>query len=111
MKRTFKFYRDYLNRWFVDLPEWEGDVEELEMVLGADTMLDIIAQGEGEVMVTLSTESFENYNIRLIKLDDKTCSEGGAWYHAHSDFSDFEVWLCHVSEFVFGEHPENIYLV
>ena len=98
-----------MNRWFVNLPEWEGDIEELEMVLGADTMLDIIAQGQGEVNVNISTEPFDGYNIRLMK-KDKKCSEGGAWYNAHSDLFDFEVWLCHVNEFVFGYHPDNLYI-
>ncbi len=34
--RTFKFYKTEVGRWYVDLPEWEGSVDELEMVAGAD---------------------------------------------------------------------------
>ena len=42
--RTFRFNKEEDNRWFVDLPEWEGEKDELEMVLGADMLLDIISK-------------------------------------------------------------------
>ncbi len=61
--RRFRFYKDELNRWYVDLPEWEGDQAELEMVCGADTMLDILAQGDGEVRLTLSLEPIETFSV------------------------------------------------
>ncbi len=54
MTHWYKFYKDESGKWFIHLPEWEGDIAELEMVCGADTMLDIFAQGEDEVYLTLS---------------------------------------------------------
>ena len=54
MIRQFKFYKEETGRWYVDLPEWEGEKDELEMVAGADIFLEILAQDEPEVYVTLS---------------------------------------------------------
>ncbi len=39
MKRL-RFYKEEDHRWYVDLHEWNGSKEELEMVMGADIMLD-----------------------------------------------------------------------
>ena len=30
MTRKFKFYKEDDNRWFVDLPEWEGEKKNLD---------------------------------------------------------------------------------
>ncbi len=106
MKR-YKFYKEPNNRWFIDLPEWEGEKDELEMVMGADTMLDILSQGDDIVFLTMSTESFDNYSY-LLKLKDEIY-EGGL-YDLISDNFNFEVWICSVTKFVFGYFPENIYL-
>jgi len=57
---TFKFEKESDNKWYVVLPEWEGEHWELEMVMGADTMLDILAQGESEVYASLSLEPIDN---------------------------------------------------
>ena len=37
---VFDFERWEDGRWFVILPEWDGDQDDLEMVEGADKMLD-----------------------------------------------------------------------
>lgn len=106
--RRFRFYKDYIGRWFVDLPEWEGEKDELEMVMGADTMLDIIAQGQDQVFVTFSTEPFEGYDYTLILKEE--IWDGGT-YQLDGRYVDFEVWLCQVTKFVFdGKMPEIIYL-
>jgi hypothetical protein len=59
MKRL-KFYKESDNRWYVDLPEWEGSKAELEMVAGADSMLEYMAEGEAQVWIMLSEDEFEN---------------------------------------------------
>ena len=102
----FKFVKEY-NKWYVVLPEWEGPKADLEMVLGADTMLDIIAQGEHEVTVVISTKPFDGSNFTLTYLREE--SEGG-WYHLKGQFHEFELWLCKVTKFVFGDMPEKLYI-
>jgi hypothetical protein len=42
--RTIRFYKEPDSTWFADIPEWEGEKWELEMVMGADMMLEILAQ-------------------------------------------------------------------
>lgn len=106
--RRFRFYKDYTDRWFVDLPEWEGEKDELEMVMGADTMLDIMAQGQDQVYVTMSTEPFEGYDYMLFLKEE--IYDGGT-YELKGRYVGFDIWLCHVTKFVFdGKMPEIIYL-
>lgn len=106
MKR-YSFEQDIEdNRWYIVLPTWEGDRAELEMVSGADTMLDILAQGRSKVDITMSTEMFEGYTFTLSFLEE--CCGGGT-YLMKSEYHEFEVWLCHVTKFVFGELPIIIF--
>ena len=102
---TFKFEKESDNKWYVVLPEWEGEHWELEMVMGADTMLDILAQGESEVYASLSLEPIDN----AICLTFDKHYEGGGWYNLKSDLFEFPVWLCHVTKFVFGKLPNKIW--
>lgn len=108
-----KSYKFEVNnrRWYVVLPEWTGTKAELEMVCGADTMLDIIAEGESYVTLTLSLEPFEGA-VTLEKIADNA-SAGGADYIL-KEFGgiqyNLEMWLCDVTSFVFGHLPQTIYL-
>lgn len=105
--RNFRFQKDINGRWFIVLPEWEGEHDELEMVMGADTMLDIIAQGNDDVHLTLSIEPFENYDYILTLKEE--IYEGGT-YDLKGRYVSFEIWLCHVTKFVFGEMPKTLYI-
>ena len=113
--RTFKFYKEPTNRWYVELPEWTGSKAELEMIAGADTFLDIIAQGDHEVYLTLSTTPFEGAEVltlkNLGKLESWELGEG-AWYHLDKYKSipfNLRMWLCDVTKFIFNEFPNKIY--
>jgi hypothetical protein len=104
--KYFKFVRENSGRWYIVLPEWEGDRADLEMVLGADTMLEIYAQGENKVELSISTEHFDGaHELQYIRPEG-----GGGWYNYKSDIQEFEVWLCFVTKFVFGYFPQRIYL-
>lgn len=112
--RTFKFYRN-TGGWYVDLPEWTGEKWELEMVMGSDTFLDILAQDNNEIYVILSTEPFDGCETLHYLYDGRL--EGsefgeGAWYRLNQymglDFK-LEMWLCDVTKFVFGNFPKVIY--
>lgn len=113
--RNFKFYKEETGRWYVDLPEWEGERAELEMVMGADSFLEILSQGENEVYVTLSDTEFPNAErLRLLDLGRIEGIElgSGAWYSltSYKDIPyDIEMWLCDVTNFVFGGFPKVIY--
>jgi hypothetical protein len=111
MKRL-KFYKESDNRWYVDLPEWEGSKAELEMVAGADSMLEYMAEGEAQVWIMLSEDEFENAD-RLEFLRLATEIENGAFYKLDKYRGielGLEMWLCDVTKFVFGDFPKTIFL-
>ena len=41
MEQNLKFNKE-ADRWYIDLPDWTGTKGELEMVAGADTLLDCV---------------------------------------------------------------------
>lgn len=109
--KNFKFNKEKDGRWFIDLPEWKGDKDALEMVVGADTLLDIISQGEDSVNVDFSEEEFVGYQYLLTKNREEIEEYGGAWYDIKAvNLTPFECWLCGVTLFVFGYYPEKLYL-
>jgi len=113
--RTVKFYKESTGFWYIELPEWSGAKSDLQMVLGADTLLDIMAQGEAEVMVYFSTEPFNESNVLSWYAEgvDGDASHGGGMYKLsqYNGISyDLDMWLCDVTSFVFGgEMPDYIY--
>lgn len=111
MKRL-KFYKESDNRWYIDLPEWTGSKADLEMVAGADSMLEYMAEGEGRVWLVLSEQEFENADkLEFLRL--ATEIENGAFYKIDKYRGidvGLEVWLCDVTKFVFGDFPKTIFL-
>lgn len=106
--KLYRFTKEQNDRWFIVLPEWQGSKDELEMVMGADTMLDYIACGGSEVMLYLSEEPFDGYDLTLTL---KEYIYDGAMYSlTGKNFECFDVWLCEVTKFVFGEFPQTIYI-
>lgn len=114
MERICKFYKETTGEWFVDLPEWQGNKSALQMVLGADTLLDIMAQGHHEILVRFSTEGFPGSFVMSWLHDGYVSYEeaGGATYYLDTYRGiryDFNLWLCDVTTFVFNEFPKQIY--
>lgn len=114
MERVLRFYKTEENRWFVDLPEWPVEyIDALEMVAGADTMLDILSKNGDNVLLKISTEEREGY---IARLDIKELPENdfeGAFYMCdiaggNSQNNPFEVWLCGVTKYVFSKYPLTI---
>ena len=131
MTVTKKFYRED-GRWYIDLPEFIelglGNKNNLLMVDGADTLLDILAgnkpnkSADGtEVNVTFGNEPFDNYTHTLTKksigknqslLDQvgHATVEYGAYYNV-KELDNHQVWLCPVTEYVFGgNYPDKIWI-
>ena len=111
MKRL-KFHKESDNRWYVDLHEWTGSKAELEMVSGADSMLEYMAEGEEQVWLILSEQEFENADkLEFLRL--ATEIESGAFYKIEKYRGikiGLEMWLCDVTKFVFGDFPKTIFL-
>lgn len=101
--------------WFVHLPDYEGHYSELEMVLGADVMCDMIDTFDtGYITAIISTEPKEsNFTTKEYVLDfvNSTVSNGeqdGANYRLRE--WKLDVWLCNVTKYIFGEFPVTIYI-
>lgn len=112
--KNYRFYKDDFG-WFIDLPEWDGERWDLQMVAGADTFLDLLSQGESEVFVTLSEKPFDDCESLEFehygRLEAWELGEG-AWYKLYSyqgQSYDLSMWLCDVTKFVFGDFPDRIY--
>ncbi|MEE1884370.1 DUF6717 family protein [Pedobacter flavus] len=112
MTETFRFYKDQKNEWFIDLPEWEGSIAQLEMVEGADTMLDIISNNTRECFLKISDESFDGAEVLELQYA-RTNGEGGGGDYLLKFYNGQEinqkVWLCEVTKWLFRYLPDKIY--
>ena len=110
--KKLKFYKESDNRWYIDLPDWQGVKDELEMVAGADTMLEYMAEGRQEVSLILSEQEFENSDkLEFLRL--ATEIDNGAFYkldNYRGIYIGLEMWLCDVTKFVFGDFPTTIFI-
>lgn len=108
--------------WYVDFPEYPGAKANLQMVLGADKLLDDILiqqNGSDKVTIEISTKPFpvvERYKLVLADPEDlPECYdiEYGRWYmvnyHAGQEHMDL-IWLCPVMVYTFGHYPETIFI-
>jgi len=101
--------------WFIDLPEYleqGGSKADLAMVAGADTMLDIMAEGKLHVDLRLSLDG--DAEADLLELTE-VCppAVGGGYYLLHTyngKAVNHRMWLCAVTNFVFGHLPTRIYV-
>lgn len=129
----FKFYKNFENKWYIDIPNWTGSIDDLEMVSGADVMLNIMTQGDNEIYLTISDKPFEliplvknldNSHVDISKYKHpkntiltkikNTPDIGGAEYNFDQwcgiDYN-ITIWLCGVTEHVFSYLPDRIYII
>lgn len=106
-----KFYL-HNTRWFADLPEYlaqGGEVDDCEMICGADILCDIISQGQEYFWMSLSENNDNNY---LNKLELSHTDDSGGYYKLKSYNNieyNLDLWLCNVTLFLFKNFPETIY--
>jgi hypothetical protein len=75
MEKRLNFIK-LAGKWFVHLPDYPGHYSELEMVLGADVMCDMIDKFDtGHITVTVSDKAFStmfstrDYILEFVKGD------------------------------------------
>jgi len=111
--KKYKFYKDPDNKWYVDLPEWTGTKAQLEMVIGADTMLEYMAEGNNEVNTYISEYYFEGADVLEFIRETPEVGDGSLYiFKKYRGIEiNLEVWLCSVTIFVFnGIYPKRIYI-
>lgn len=112
--KEYRFVKRDAN-WFIDLPDYieaGGNINDLQMVEGADTMLDIIGAGLPEVFMAIDQVPFEGAD-KLILTEKCDANIGGGYYllyEYNGEKIEREMWLCNVTEYVFGNLPEAIYI-
>lgn len=82
------------------------------MVEGADTMLDLIASGNTTVTLAIDEQPFEG--AAALELTEKCDPYIGGGYYLLRSWEGQPVmqsmWLCAVTEYVFGYLPEQIFI-
>lgn len=122
-------FKKLANKWYCDLPDYPGNVNDLEMVAGADKICELIPYKdhpdvkEVEVYYTLDIDSvFQTtgqtkggyITLKFMKTGyEEYGTEEGATYlvkgFTKNGKIDSIVWLCDVTKFVFdGEFPIEI---
>lgn len=98
---------DY-KHWYVVFPDYVGEQEDLEMVEGADEMIDTLSID----MKTLSLEVSEEEPTvgEYFILEMEAHDDEGAFYNV-IDCPEYNgtIWLCNVTHEFFGDHPEKLY--
>lgn len=120
---TERFYREKSGEWYIDLqPLLDNGTftkANLQLVLGADTLLDKLSAGADEVTVRFENKKFKGWEEHLrntsVGMDQEALEdlnhpvELGGYYHAEKH--DHPLWLCGVCSYLFGgEFPANIYI-
>jgi len=108
MMKKLKFNKEN-KKWYIDLPQWTGRKSALQMVSGADTLLDYLSDGKDNVELYISENKQEGFSY--MKLIEK-CIFNGAYYkvEGHNDNQvNIMIWLCNVTKYVFGYFPKKIY--
>lgn len=109
MMEILRFYKEDKKKWYADIPSWTGKKSSLQMISGADDLLDMIGNGEDEVYLHFSENQIEGSDILFFK---KKSWINGATYNLEfykGERMKMKVWLCDVTLHVFGYFPKEIY--
>lgn len=125
--KHLRFYKEH-GLWYADLPEFLalglGSKNNLLMVDGADTFLDFLSNQGNSVQLSISTQAFEDQEGHLKKRNFGLNQEildmvghapvgYGAYYQVQEWKGEpfaHQLWLCPVTEWVFGYYPDNLYI-
>jgi len=109
--REFRFVK-LSGRWFADIP-YDGDIGDLEMVSGADTLLECHNNdGDGIVdcfMLEPGDKRRVGWNVTYFK--KMFDNEYGATYSVDDEHYRGDIWLCPVLKYVLGEYPDFFEIV
>ena len=119
-----RFYKEN-EIWYIDLPEFLeqglGNKANLMMVDGSDELLDILSENSIEVTLEFSHERFSTATLTLKALqigsNQSLLSKIGhafvsyGMYYNVRELNNMRIWLCPVTEYVFGgSYPREIFV-
>lgn len=102
MRKTFEFVK-VGKTWFYWWSDFDGDLRELAMIEGADSLLDSL----DNKFVRLQMVDPSLAKITLSKIEE---DENGATYLCKSKYYNDRVWISPMALLVFNKYPQNIYL-
>ena len=103
---TMAFENDGIQGWFAVIPSWPVPVPRSPWST-ARHLLDLLSGGDNQVTLDLSIDPQEGWQ-ELVYLRPHAYGDG-AHYTYEDDERFHRMWLCGVTEFVFGEMPERIW--
>jgi len=112
LKKEYRFYKTENDEWYIDLPQYieaGGKQTDLQMVAGADHLLEILSNFTNEVYLYLDTTYFAgSFGLDRVDCDE---IENGSIYETvnHPQFGNMQFWLCDVTKYIFGNFPNTIY--
>ena len=106
--KKLKFKKESNGDWFIVLNTWPGPKSALQMVLGADTLLDMLSRDGETVQIELKATA-SSRDFVAVK-DNQTPTTTGRWYNVFRGGEQVHrMWLCPVTLFVFlGRYPSEI---
>lgn len=104
------------NRWYVHLPDYPGTTDDLEMVMGADVLCDLLDNDvDGLLTVDIKTnvDDVPFYKYYTLDFVNSTHINGGEQDGANYRLREYKlnIWLCNVTKYVLGEFPATIYII
>jgi hypothetical protein len=96
-------------RWYLKDERWKGDKEALQMVAGADYLLEAIKHKANSVKLRVLTENTitqEDLDGSLLYTHAKALDNRGTYI---VPLVGWKFWLCSVTEWVFGYMPTDLY--
>jgi hypothetical protein len=121
---TKRFYKEN-EIWYIDLPEFlemrMGTKANLMMVDGSDDLLDILSENGDEVTIEFNHQPFDDATHTLraqqIGSNQSLLSQIGhafvsyGMYYNVTELDNMRIWLCPVTEYVFGgSYPREIFV-
>ena len=106
------FTKEANDKWYVDFPNWPLSHDNLEMVAGADDLLDILNDDTDHVRVEVKLKQAEG--IQLTKVHSALTK--GAFYTVDgvrgwenpNTIRRKQLWLCPVTLTVLGHYPKHL---
>jgi hypothetical protein len=95
-------------RWYLKDERWKGDKEELQMVAGADYLLEAIKHKANSVCLRVLTEkTYSPLMTDSLRLTHAKALDDRGTYII--PLVGWQFWLCSVTKWVFGYMPTDLY--
>jgi hypothetical protein len=96
-------------KWYLCYPEYRGPIADLEIVEGAELLLNELSDNLSLLKFQISTTTFEGASMIFKKLNETSDEKGANYQLYYNDFPTHQVWFCGVLEHLMGRFPDALY--